>query len=274
MSHDERTLQIISNEIKDTITQLGIVTPSIYASLFSQEAKKYNIDIEDETAISADIIQTQCSSLQKLQKETSKNAKELSEHTSKAITAIESNDTESLKQVLEETKALRLEIEKLKESVYKDELTHAYNRKWFHDHYINEHDNTLNKDGNLVVIDLNYFKQINDTYGHIIGDKVLIFITNQLKKITKKVIRYGGDEFIILFLDQETDQIQKSIEKLRESILTKKLKAHDAEFRVSFSYGLSPFTQGSELSKIIEKADKLMYEDKVNIKKRVQGIHI
>jgi len=273
MSHDEKILQIISNETKDAITQLDIVTPSIYASLFSKQAKKHDTDIEDEVAMSADIIQAQCSSLQKLQKETSKSAKELSEHTSKAISAIESNDTDSLKQVLQETKALRLEIEKLKESVYKDELTHAYNRKWFHDHYINEQDNTLRDKGTIVIIDLNYFKEINDTFGHIIGDKVLIFITNQLKKISKKVVRYGGDEFVILFTHQDTDMINKSLQELRENILTKKLKAHNEEFRVSFSYGLQAFPKGSELAKVIEDADKAMYEDKLNIKKRVQGIH-
>ena len=272
MPYDERRLQIISNETKDAIAQLDVITPSIYASLFSQAAKKHNVNIEDETAISADIIQAQCSSLQKLQTETSKNAKELSENTSKAINAIKSNDTESLKQVLEETKALRIEVEKLKESVYKDELTHAYNRKWFHDHYINEQDNTLKEKGSIVIIDLNYFKEINDTFGHIIGDKVLIFITNQLKKVNKKVIRYGGDEFIILFSHHNLNQIHKSMLELREHILTKKLKAHDAEFRVSFSYGLYSFPKGSELSKVIEEADKLMYKDKVNIKKRVQGI--
>jgi len=273
MSHDEKTLQIISNETKDAITQFDIVTPSIYASLFSEQAKKHDAEIEDEAALSANIIQAQCSSLQELQKETSKNAKELSEHTSKAISAIESKDTDSLKQVLQETKALRLEIEKLKESIYKDELTHAYNRKWFHDNYINEHDNTLKNEGTIVIIDLNYFKEINDTFGHIIGDKVLIFITNQLKKVSKNVIRYGGDEFILLFPHQNVEQITKIMHELRESILTKKLKAHNDEFRVSFSYGLNTFTQGNELSKVVEEADKSMYEDKLNIKKRVQGIY-
>ena len=272
MQADERTLQIVSNETKDAISELEIVTPSIYSSLFSQQAKKHNAAIEDEKALSEDIIQAQCSSLQSLQKETSKNAEKLSKNTSKAISAIETNDTDSLKQVLKETKELRQEIEKLKESVYKDELTHAYNRKWFHDHYI-EAENRLNMDGTIVIIDLNYFKEINDTFGHIIGDKVLIFITNQLKKINKKVIRYGGDEFILLFSDQNTEEISKALHKLRESILTKKLKAHDDEFRVSFSYGIKAFHKGDELPKIIEEADKSMYEDKLNIKKRVQGIH-
>jgi len=275
MPHDKKTLQIISNETKDAITKLDIVTPSIYASLFSQQAKEHNTDLNDEISLSADLIQTQCNSFTKLQKETSKNAKALGEHTSKAIHAIESNDTDSLKEVLQETKALRKEIEKLKESIYKDELTHAYNRKWFHDHYIEELENKLKCNGILAIIDLNYFKEINDTFGHIIGDKVLIFITNQLKKLSKEVIRYGGDEFLILFNNnQELEEIHTMMDNLRQDILTKKLKAHNAEFKVSFSYGIQTYIEGDELAQVIEKADKLMYKDKVNIKKRVQGIHI
>jgi len=274
MSHDTKTLQIISNETKDAIAKLDIVTPSIYASLFQEQAKKYNFYMEDEAALSARIIQEQCASLQKLQDATSKNAQELSEHTSKAIIAIESHDPDSLKEILNEIKSLRHEIGKLRESVYKDELTQAYNRKWLHDNYINSETNTFKEDGTIVMIDLNYFKEINDTFGHIIGDKVLIFITNQLKKITKHVIRYGGDEFMLLFQNQDVDTIQTSMHELRETIVTKKLKAQNAEFRVSFSFGLKTFSVDSELSKVIEEADQAMYQDKNEIKKRIQGIHL
>jgi diguanylate cyclase (GGDEF)-like protein len=274
MSYDENTLKIISNETKDAIAKLDIVTPSIYASIFSQQARKYDLAIEDEISLSTDVIEQQCSSLQKMQEKTSKSAKELSEHTSKAIEAIESKDPESLKTVLHEIKTLKKEIEKLKESVYKDTLTQAYNRKWLHDHYMSGKEELFNTDGTIVIIDLNYFKQINDTYGHIIGDKVLIFITSQLKKVTKDVVRYGGDEFILLFEDQDTALIHKSIDELRERVLTKKLKAHNSEFHVSFSYGLHTFQKDDIFAQILEKADQSMYEDKINIKKRVPGIEV
>jgi diguanylate cyclase (GGDEF)-like protein len=271
MTDTQRTLQIISNEVKEAASKLDIVTPSIYSSLFSQKAHEYNLKLDDEKSLSENIIQAQCSSLQKLQSETSKSADQLSQSTSKAISAIEERDTDSLKEVLQETKALRKEIEKLKASVYKDELTHAYNRKWLHDHYI-EDENILNITGSLVLIDLNYFKEINDTFGHIIGDKVLIFITNKLKNVSKEVIRYGGDEFLLIFKHQNIQEIKNQLHMLREKIISKKLKAHNEEFHVSFSYGITSFLKGASLAKTIENADKAMYVDKINIKKRVQGI--
>ncbi len=273
MEKNKRVLEIVSNETKNSIEQIPVVTPTVYASIFSEFAKKSNIDIEDESDLSKEIVSNECNKLTTLQNETSKNVQTLSESTNKAIDAIRNKDDKILNQVFKETQALRHEIEKLKESVYKDELTHAYNRKWLHDTYLDETDNSFTQNGILAIIDLNYFKQINDTHGHIIGDKVLIFITNGLKKIKLPVIRYGGDEFILIFKDDVSKEKALSLlNKLREEIISKKLKAHNDTFRVSFSFGITQFKEHDELAQVIEKADKNMYNDKIEIKKRVTGI--
>jgi len=273
MQENKKLLEIISNDTKNSIEQLSIVTPSVYASIFSELAKKNNIDIEDEENLAKEIVANECHKLTDLQKETSKNVQTLSENTSKAINAIENKDEKILNQVLQETQALRYEIEKLKESVYKDELTHAYNRKWFHDNHLNEFGNIFTENGTLAIIDLNYFKIVNDTYGHIIGDKVLIFITNELKKLKLPVIRYGGDEFILIFKDKISKEKALSLlNSVREHVISKKLKAHNDTFRVSFSFGVSEFHENDELAQVIENADKDMYKDKLAIKKKITGI--
>jgi len=273
MQENKKLLEIISSDAKNSIEQLSVVTPSMYASIFSELAKKNNIDIEDEENLSKEIVTNECNKLTALQKETSKNIQTLSESTNKAINAIENKDEKILNQVLQETQALRHEIEKLKESVYKDELTHAYNRKWLHDNHLNEFGNMFTDNGILAIIDLNYFKTVNDTHGHIIGDKVLIFITNELKKLKLPVIRYGGDEFILIFKGKVTKEKALSfLNSVRERVISKKLKAHNDTFRVSFSFGVSEFHENDELAQVIEKADKDMYNDKIEIKKRVTGI--
>lgn len=204
---------------------------------------------------------------------TSKNAQNLSNNTHKAISAIKNKNEAELDEVLKETIELRKEIEKLKESVYKDELTHSYNRKWLHDQYLTEDSDKFKDAGTMAMIDLNYFKLVNDTHGHIIGDKVLIFIANQLKKTKYKVVRYGGDEFIILFQKNITTKKAKSIlNELREDVISKKLKAHNTTFRTSFSIGVTQYVADETLLIVIERADKNMYEDKLEIKKRVTGI--
>jgi diguanylate cyclase (GGDEF)-like protein len=162
----------------------------------------------------------------------------------------------------------------LKRSLYKDELTGVYNRKWLHENILNKQKRFING-GILALVDLNYFKQINDAHGHIIGDKVLIFIANQLKKIKGTVARYGGDEFIILFNKNiSIYTASKQLHNIREDILKKHFNAKNSSFRVSFSYGLAEYKTDDDLATTIENADQQMYDDKIKFKTRVRGIEI
>ncbi len=267
---EERLLEIISNEVKNIVCSEDIITPEIFVSIFTQKAHDHGLKIDDK--LFDEYLDEKVSGFFTLQDKTVQNVEKLSKSTSKAIFAIEEKDDGSLKNILLEVQILKKEMEKLKESLYKDDLTGAYNRKWLYDHCLDQRSHFTCK-GVLVVVDLNYFKSINDTYGHVIGDKVLVFIKTQLGKSKAKVIRYGGDEFLLIFENkQNVTEIQKELNVLRESILKKSLKAKNAQFRVSFSFGVEIFKEGDEFEKIIEAADIVMYEDKVQIKKRITGI--
>jgi diguanylate cyclase (GGDEF)-like protein len=275
MPSDDKLLEIISNETKSSINSMDIVTPSIYTSIFSKFATRYNTDLTDENKLTDKMLDKKISLMSNIQNENLQNATKLSQHTSNAISAIKEKDDTLLQQVLQETEALRLEIEKLKENMYKDELTAVYNRKWLNDTYLKDTSNELNTSGVLAIIDLNYFKIINDTFGHVVGDKVLIFIANQLRSTKEPILRYGGDEFIILFSNSispagATDQLNK----IRENLLHKHLKLKELSFRTSFSFGVCNFLAGDSLANIIEIADKNMYQDKLQIKQRITGIDI
>jgi len=272
MQTSEAVLKIISNETIDSINNMGIVTPSIYKSVFAKYALEHNANIDEEDKITDTLLDSKIKMCTDFQNQTSQSAIMLSEHTNKAISAIKSKDENSLNKVLQETNDLRKEIEKLKEAVYKDELTHSYNRKWLNDNYLKNGSDSFKSDGTLAILDLNYFKIINDTYGHIVGDKVLIFIANQLRTSKRNVVRYGGDEFIIIFDNTDQDTAFKILDSIREKIITKKLKAGNDSFRVSFSIGTYEFEENDNLSNIIALADKNMYADKTKIKQRITGI--
>ncbi len=273
MTNNEDALKIISNETINSIHNIGIVTPSIYKSVFSKHALKHNTDIDNEDKLTDKLLDNKIQMCHAFQEQASQGAIALSGHTDRAISAIKAKDESTLNDVLKETNNLRKEIEKLKQAVYKDELTHSYNRKWLNDNYLNGDSDTFKSSGTLAIIDLNYFKLVNDTYGHIIGDKVLIFIANQLRTSKKDVVRYGGDEFIIIFKDTDQDTAFSVLDAIREKIITKKLKAGESSFRVSFSIGSYEFEKGDNLANIIELADKNMYADKIKIKKRITGIN-
>lgn len=273
MKKNDRILQTITDETKTSVNGMKVVTPSIYSSIFHQFSHDYDTVLQDEEQLSSDILNEQCSSFTKMQKETSINVKHLSESTQKALTAMQDKDESALNEVLKETKALRSEIEALKAAVYKDELTNVYNRKWLHDNVLDSKTSKFTHTGTLAMIDLNYFKIVNDTFGHVIGDKVLIFIANTLKKSAYDVVRYGGDEFIAIF-PSGIDEVAafKVLSDIREDVLKKKLKAQDSLFRTSFSIGVTSFTTNDELNTVLEAADKNMYEDKLTIKQRITGI--
>lgn len=273
MKPDDKILEIISNETVDTINDMSVVTPSIFTSIFSKFAAKHNTDISEEEHLTDDLLNEKINFYTDIQNETSKNAQLLSDNTDKALSAIRDKDEGVLAEVLKETQELRQEIKKLKESIYKDELTNVFNRKWLHDNVLDLDSKGLKGSGTLAIIDLNYFKEINDTYGHNIGDKVLIFISNQLKKTQENVIRYGGDEFIIMFCDGTLEETALSkLNAIREDILKKHMVVKDASFKISFSLGVKEFKAGDSLNEVIEQADKNMYQDKVKIKMKVPSI--
>lgn len=273
MDENNKILQIISNETITEVSHLDIVTPTIYKTFFNKYAYEHNKTLDDEEKITDLILNKKILECKNFQKQNSSNAVKLSDNTSRAISAIKEKDEDKLNEVLKETQELRREIEKLKESVYRDELTRAYNRKWLNDHYLVEDSEIMAEDGILAIIDLNYFKEINDRFGHIIGDKVLIFITNELKKVKVNVVRYGGDEFILIFPSiVAVNIVKEQLNKVREDILSKKLKAESAFFRVSFSFGIKEFQKEDLFSSIVEEADKNMYEDKTEIKKTLTSL--
>lgn len=270
---DEKLLEVISNETKKSISGINIVTPTVYMDLFSKFASSHNADIKEEDKITDYLLSKKISLFTNLQDAASKNAKQLSENTDKALLAIKDKNEDILKEVLKETQSLQLEIERLKKSVYKDELTNIYNRKWLNDNFLEDESQSFKDSGTLAIIDLNYFKIINDTYGHIIGDKVLIYIANQIKKASNSVVRYGGDEFIIIFSASTTkESAYTKLTNIREEVIKKHLVVKESSFKVSFSLGICEFKKGDILTDVIEKADSNMYEDKIQIKKRVTGI--
>lgn len=267
MSIDEKKLQEITLECKRALDRLDVVTPSVFASLFKQYAQEYGIEDLPENGACSEIVETQMASLVQLSQESGEKIEHLDATSKKALDAMVRGDEASLRESIDETEALRREIDRLKESVYTDPLTKAYNRQWLDAHSLDE-EGRLTHPCHLAIVDLNYFKQINDTLGHIAGDKVLVYIANHLKTCGVPLVRYGGDEFLLLF-EGSSETPEHIMQRCRKTLLKKKLKYHGLTFTSSFAYGIAECQEGTPFADALEEADTSMYEDKKRIKRDI-----
>lgn len=150
----------------------------------------------------------------------------------------------------------------LEDQMKKDHLTDVYNRK--------KMDEDLNKfveqnNSNLlsaIFIDADRFKNINDNFGHDIGDKVLVYLANKLKLhaqyLNGEVYRYGGEEFVIFsFLSK--DLVKRKVEDLRVDIKSQRLLFSNEDIFVTVSLGVAFFDDFKDKDLMLKKADEGVY---------------
>ena len=177
---------------------------------------------------------------------------------------------------LQEKKLLKTQ-QVLLEQVQKDPLTKLYNRRYFADVSKDILSISKREKSSICVImaDIDNFKSVNDTYGHLAGDKVLKEISRRLKSISREsdvIARYGGEEFIILIPNTELDGAQQFAEKIRASIAYPPFKIDEKlSIRVTISIGLTHMhiEEDSTIENIFIRADKALYEAKNSGKNRV-----
>jgi diguanylate cyclase (GGDEF)-like protein len=150
-----------------------------------------------------------------------------------------------------------------------DPLTGLYNRRFAEQRLKAEIARSERKGHPLVVVlvDLNDFKQINDTYGHQAGDTVLKEFAKRLNRATRGAdlaARWGGDEFILLLVDCELSQLP--------SILTRldgfSVEVHGRELPVAHAIGWESYRAGEQMAELIERADRMLYANKGSAKKQ------
>jgi len=266
----EKVIKAISKECKMIITPLEIVTPEVYESTFFEIAKKRGYEIEEVEKLTKKVLDTKVNSLIELNEKSSEQVTNLDVVSKKALNAMQVHDEEKLQESISEIEALREEIKKLREGIYKDSLTKTWTRQWLDANILDESSRFKNS-CIIVIVDLNYFKQINDKLGHIAGDRVLQFIASHLMSLKVPVVRYGGDEFILIFdITYGTDLVKERVEGCRNRLIQKKLKYSGISFNTSFSFGIYRCKEKESFDGALEKADKHMYKDKKAIKKRVQ----
>lgn len=145
-----------------------------------------------------------------------------------------------------------------------DPLTKIYNRKKFFDELEKEVErvNRYGQKLSLIMMDADYFKNINDVYGHTVGDKVLIELTEIIRKEIRKtdvLARYGGEEFSVLMPGTDACGAFEIADRLREAIATHEFPVCK---EVTCSFGVADFGPTDTLDSFVQKADIALYEAK------------
>ncbi|OMF38398.1 hypothetical protein BK133_02430 [Paenibacillus sp. FSL H8-0548] len=153
-------------------------------------------------------------------------------------------------------------------SIIIDELTGAYNRKHFNKMMKQKIKcfKRSNEIFSLVMLDLDYFKRVNDTYGHLQGDEVLqafVAIAKDTFRSTDILCRYGGEEFAVIL--PRTDAIQAAVlmDQFRNLFNEVKFHANNEIFQVTFSSGITEITEANSYTeKLVDEADQALYSAK------------
>ena len=163
------------------------------------------------------------------------------------------------------------------QSVLIDELTQIYNRKFLDDNLPRFFQNfkRSKEPFSICLIDLDHFKEINDTYGHLMGDKVLRDFAQFIKQSIRSLdmlYRYGGEEFILVFPNTTSEAAKNRLTQFNDDFSKNVFTYKDQSFTVTFSAGVFMVTDDSiTVKEAIDTADSLLYVAKRNGRARVES---
>lgn len=147
----------------------------------------------------------------------------------------------------------------------RDELTGVFNRRFF----VTETEKMLGEGEQITIVlfDLDNFKTLNDTFGHLTGDRILRDIGALLQRCTRPedlVARYGGDEFVMVFSGAQAGEVERVIQRLVEEIQALSWTLGGREFRIGVTVGLgsSQYLRYATLLQIVDAADRDLYKNK------------
>ncbi len=162
-----------------------------------------------------------------------------------------------------------VKIEKLENAAVIDPLTGCYNRREFVNQLkrniagATRHKNDLS----LFMFDLDYFKKVNDTYGHLAGDKVLKEISSLVQNNMRTndiFARYGGEEFIAILPETGKIKAMELADRLRSKIAKKVITYNGDTIKITASFGVAEMDRCADMEKIIQDADTMLYKAKLN----------
>lgn len=174
---------------------------------------------------------------------------------------------------------LKRSNELLKQLSNTDPLTHLYNRRYLMQAMDREYQRAMRKNDGLsmIMVDIDHFKKVNDTYGHQEGDAVLVAVASLLQSMVRRydvAARYGGEEFVILLSDTALPQAMLFAERCRCAVQKIVFSGIMKSLTVTVSLGVASFPSGNVdcVDSLFRQADEALYRAKQNGRNRVEAM--
>lgn len=183
--------------------------------------------------------------------------------------------------ILKLEQSLKNANEEIRQLSISDPLTGCFNRSYLNERFAQElrRAHRYSHPLSVVLADIDHFKHVNDTYGHQAGDEVLkVFadcITRQIRKKVDWVVRYGGEEFLVVLPETGCEGAHSMAERLRIAVATKTIKTNGALINITASFGGASAKfhmkrmPAVDMDKLIHKADEQLYRSKGEGRNRV-----
>ncbi|MGD6804574.1 histidine kinase N-terminal 7TM domain-containing diguanylate cyclase [Rossellomorea aquimaris] len=176
-----------------------------------------------------------------------------------------------------EVKQLQMKLEHL---AYHDELTQVYNRRAFFTQCKRAYKESQEDSSpfTVIIMDIDHFKSVNDTYGHNVGDQLLVHVVKSCQSQLKKedlFARYGGEEFVLALKGYTCQEAESLAERIRLYLETEPFKVKDINIVATMSFGVAEAEpeNAETLFDLLNKADKALYSAKAAGRNRVQVYH-
>ncbi len=160
-------------------------------------------------------------------------------------------------------------IDEVNEKIIKDALTGIYNRTYINERLpVDIYNGTIDcKPISIIMADIDFFKDINNNYGHAVGDKVLVEFAKLLEKSVRKDVdwvgRYSGEEFLIVLNNTDSDKAYIAAENIRIAIEDTVFKYDDLEIKITSSFGVCCASKNKpNMETLIESANQNLYKAK------------
>lgn len=191
------------------------------------------------------------------------------------ISVLGGNISDLRKKLVSSNAQLQAVLQQVTELATHDELTGVYNRRYLLEMLTHEKNRT-DRGGSsfcVCILDLDYFKRINDTYGHTVGDEVLKTFAQTVQPLLRStdfLARYGGEEFLLFLPQTSLEMAQHCVKRIQDALADVCLAGLPEETRITASIGVAQYYLQETVGGLIERADKALYRAKQNGRNRME----